>query len=343
MPLVVDCHVHFVPSAVVSLLADGVFPGMGVVEHDGRLRFRIPALPLSPPAPPAMSDPRAAQEWMDQAGVDRLLLAPWTDLLGYTLDRGASSAWTEAYNRALGEVAADDERFEALGSISLQHPALAVEQLSSLRELGCCGAMIGTRAPNLELDDSRLDEVWATASELGLPLVVHPIFFAEDLAPEHRLADYALKNAVGRANETTLAISRLLYRGVMGAHPGLKLIVSHGGGSLPMLLPRLRRNREVFAPDAADPEAEFRRLYLDSVVLDPGVLEQVVAIVGHEHVLLGSDYPFPWETAPRAVVEQSGLDREEKDAILGLNAVELFGLRGDVFSRAGLDTSDRAL
>lgn len=323
---VVDCHAHFVPTSVVRALQSGAFPAIGVDDQGAAgLRFHFPDLAVSPTAPASITETEAALSWMDDHGVDRQLLSPWTDLLGYTLDERAARDWSQRMNESLVEAAATSDRLEALGTIPLQWPELAADQLTRAHGLGCRGVMIGTGAPGVELDDRRLDGVWETAVKRGLPVVVHPIFLTD--AP--RLRPYGLPNAIGRANETTIAITRLLYGGVLQRHPDLVIVVVHGGGAIPTLLPRLRRNHALYASDAADPQHGFDRLYFDSVVFDPGVLRVLLGLTTPDRVVLGSDYPFPWEPDPRQVVEGADLGAKATAAILGRNAERLFGLAGD--------------
>jgi aminocarboxymuconate-semialdehyde decarboxylase len=318
---VIDCHAHFVPEVVLGTIASGTYPGVRLEgDRDTGLCCHVPGLAPSPPLPSTITDAAAAIAWQAEHGIDRQLLSPWTDLLGYTLPEGEATTWSHRYNEALVEVAATSDRFGVLGTVPLGQPQRAVEVLEQAADIGCSGLMIGTAAPEVELDDPRLDELWAAAADRAMPVVVHPIFLTRD----PRLRAYSLPNAVGRANETAIAISRLLFGGVLLRHPGLRLVVVHGGATIPALLPRLRRNHEVFAADAADPDAGFERLYFDSVVLDPSLLRALVDLTGPDRIVLGSDYPFPWEPDPRRVVDEAGLAPEVADAILGGTAAALF-------------------
>lgn len=330
---VVDCHAHFIPRSVVRSLEAGTVPGVGVDDqHAAGIRFHFPDLDPSPPAPPRIHDADAAVSWMDDRGIDRQLLSPWTDLLGYTLDERVARQWTQRMNESLLETATASDRLDALATVPLQWPDLAATELARAHELGCRGVMIGTSAPDTELDDRRLDVLWQAASELQMPVVVHPIF----LGLEPRLRGHGLANAVGRANETAIAIARLLLGGVLQRHPDLVVIVVHGGAGLPVLLPRLHRNHTTFAPDTADPRIGFARLYFDSVVLDPRVLRDLLEVTTADRVVLGSDYPFPWEPDPRRVVEQAELGAEATRMILGDNAERLFGPADDPLDNAPL-------
>ena len=131
--------------------------------------------------------------------------------------------------------------------------------------------------------------------------------------------------------ETTVAGAHLVLAGVLERHPGLRVVLAHGGGALPALRGRLRHGWSAVAPAAArlreDPEASLRRLYYDTVVFDPDVLRELVAFAGADHVLLGTDYPFDMADArPAETVAAAGLRREAQAAVLGGNAARLLGL-----------------
>ena len=319
----VDCHAHVVPPDLSDALEARAFPGVFAQgSRSAGYCFGFPGVAVSPTAPPAISDPVAALAWMEERGVDVQLLSPWTDVLGYTLERAQAASWTRRMNTGLAQTAVGGCRFEALGSVPLQWPDLAAEELAEARRLGCRGVMIGTAAPGVELDDRRLDDLWSAAAELSMPVIVHPTFLDADA----RLAPYSLSNAVGRANEMAIAGARLLYGGALSRHPDLVVVLVHGGGAIPSLLSRLRRTRAVFAPDAADPHEGFARLYFDSLVFDPESLRALLRMTTPDRVVLGSDYPFPWEPWPRRVVEEAGLGESATTAILGGNARRIFGL-----------------
>src|SRR3954453_14631996 len=131
--------------------------------------------------------------------------------------------------------------------------------------------------------------------------------------------------------ETTIAAAHLVLAGVLERHPGLRVLLAHGGGALPALRGRLRHGWS-FQPRARarlgeDPEASLRRLYYDTGTHDPAVLRELVAFAGAGHVLLGSDYPFDMADArPADTVAAAGLEAEAEHAVLGGNAARLLSL-----------------
>jgi aminocarboxymuconate-semialdehyde decarboxylase len=113
---------------------------------------------------------------------------------------------------------------------------------------------------------------------------------------------------------------------MLDKYPGLKLVLAHGGGSLPYLLGRLRRVHEIH-PSVPDPTDGFAKVYFDSVVLDGPTLHFLVELAGASQVMLGSDYPFAnGDPDPRTTVEHAQLGSETLRAVLGGNAKRVFQL-----------------
>src|SRR6185312_132179 len=103
-----------------------------------------------------------------------------------------------------------------------------------------------------------------------------------------------------------------------------------GGGVIPELRGRLDHGFAV-RPETRHlprrPGEYLRRFYYDTITHDPTLLRELVAWVGADHVLLGSDYPFDMGTDdPVGEVRAAGLGAEAETLVLGGNAARLFGL-----------------
>jgi aminocarboxymuconate-semialdehyde decarboxylase len=324
---VVDAHSHFTPHAIVSRLqrSPGTFPH--IVLHDlgsDRYSFAFPETQPTRPMQPRLWDVLAGLEWLDQQGIDMHVTGVWADVFGYTLPADEAAAWCRLINEEMLAELAGATRFVPLATVPIQSGGHAVQELEAAQRMGFRGLTIGTFAPGVDLDHPDLDGLWATAARLEMPIVLHPLY----LYGEPRLASYDLPNAIGRLNDTAIAVSRLLYAGVLTRHPGLQMIVAHGGGSIPYALGRLARNYELKPEGMTDPRDGFRRLYFDSVVYDPVPLRYLVEMAGADRVMLGSDYPFPiLDPAPLEVVRKAGFPQATTDAILSGNACRVFGLQ----------------
>lgn len=322
---VIDVHVHGIPPRLVARIQERAIAGVSVEQgHDGRASFGFPRMEPSPPAPDALFDLRAIGAWGRAKGIDLQLVGPWTDLLGYTLEPAEAEAWSQLANDTLAEACSEVPGLLPLGTLPLQAPDAALRVLTSARAIGCRGFVIGTDIPGHDLEAASLDPVWAALAAARLPVLVHPTFLS--VAPDLRQG--GLKNAVGRAAATTMAVARLVYGGVLERHPDLVLIMAHGGGGFVPLIDRVVRSHELgWSSSAADVADSIGRLYWDSVVLDPRYLAFVVEKVGVGRVLLGSDHPFPWEPEPVATVREA-VALDDGAAILGDTAGILFGLTG---------------
>ena len=322
-PRVVDVHLHVIPADLVSAVQRSVFPGVGASRLEAGLVFTFADMAPCPPAQPALLNLPQLVERGAAEGVDLHLVGPWTDLLGYTLAAAEAAAWTRAYNQSLAAACAGRADLLPLATIPLPYPGLAASELEAASKLGCRGAVVGTDLPGIDFDSPQLDPVWEAAAELRMPIIVHPTF----LSVPPRLQPRGLKNAVGRAGEATVALTRLVYSGALLRHPELSVIAALGGGGLIPLTRRIIRNHELgWSQTDSDVAASLGRLYFDTCGIDPAYLRFLVTQVGASRVLLGSDYPFPWEPHPVDKVKQAGLASEEAAAVLGGNAQRLFGL-----------------
>ena len=271
-----------------------------------------------------LSDVPAAIVWLDSQGIDVHVTGVWADVFGYTLPAAEGAAWSRLINEATLAELDGAARFVPLATVPIQSGRHAVAELEAAHAMGFRGLTIGTFAPGVELDHPDLDGLWATAARLAMPVVLHPLY----LAGEPRLAGYDLPNAIGRVNDTAIAVARLLYAGVPTRHPGLQMIVVHGGGGVPFALGRLARNHAMNPTAMADPRAGFGRLYFDSVVYEPAPLRYLVELAGPDRVMLGSDYPFPiLDPEPLRTVRAAGFPEDVTDAILSGNACRVFNLK----------------
>jgi len=109
-------------------------------------------------------------------------------------------------------------------------------------------------------------------------------------------------------------------------------VLVHGGGFLPYHVGRFDRGHavrpEARADGAALPSSYLRRFHYDTLVQFPPALAYLVALVGADRVLLGSDHPF-WlgDPEPARIVREAGLSAAAQAQILGDNAVRIFHLK----------------
>lgn len=324
--MIIDTHAHYCPPALFDDLkrqADR-FPNVSLIEQDGRFRFAFMGGAPTRPLLPKLIDLEQRRTWMRDQGIDHQVYGGWLDMFGYELPADEGEAWNRFLTGHLAAAADAAPEFSALASVPLQDGARAAAVLNDAMDQGLAGAMIGTQpfGSGGNLDDPQLDPFWQAASRREAVIYLHPLFGC----PDDRLNDYGLQNAVGRGVDTTIALSRLICSGHLTRYPGMKLVVSHGGGAIPFMLGRLGRNAQI-GDGLADPYAEFQQLYFDTVVFDPGALHFLIEASDVGKLMLGSDYPFPiGDHAPLGVIERSNLNEVDTQAVLGGTAARLFRL-----------------
>jgi aminocarboxymuconate-semialdehyde decarboxylase len=189
------------------------------------------------------------------------------------------------------------------------------------------GVEISTAVNGLELDDPRFARFWARVEELGCVVFIHP--FGTSLG--ERVSRFYLQNIIGQPIETTIALSHLIFGGVLDKHPGLKILAAHGGGYLPSYIGRSNHGYAV-RPDAhsmqRSPSEYLRQIYFDTLVYTPDGLGHLIDQVGSSQVVVGTDYPFDMGSYDvHALIDAvPGLSAAEREAILGGNAARLMGL-----------------
>lgn len=269
---------------------------------------------------------------MDAQSVDLQVLG--INPFWYRKDPETAAAICDLNNRHMSELCASrPDRFAGLASLTLQQPELAAEQLEhAVTQLGLKGAAVGASAAGEEFSDPRFQPVLAKAEALGAVLFIHPQSTPE-LAKRFKGNGW-ISNVIGNPLDTTIALQRLIYEGVLDRHPKLKVLAAHGGGFQPMNAARSDHSCFVSptncSPDLTlqkQPSEYLKQLYFDSLVFTPENLRHLVAQVGASQVVVGSDHPIPWDEHPiEVVLATKTLSKAERVAILGTNAERLFGL-----------------
>jgi aminocarboxymuconate-semialdehyde decarboxylase len=323
----VDVHAHLLIPEVEEAVAG--LPGLAEARALDARRNGAASLAVSGPMVrsivPKATDVSLRLAAMDAQGVDVQLVSPSPSHYHYWADEETA----EKVYRLAGEVTAAHcarapDRLRGLGIVPLQHPEQAVRALAHALDLGLAGVEISSHAPGRELSDPAYAPLWALAEATGALLFLHPFGCTLD----ERLDRWYLSNIVGQPTENAVALSHLIFSGVLDRHPGLKLIAAHGGGYLPTHIGRSDhawQSRSDAGADCAHPPSSYlRRIWFDSLVHDPRVLRELIRVAGPDRVLLGSDYPFDMGTEdPVGALRAARLPDPDFHAVRGGNAAAL--------------------
>ncbi len=328
---VIDIHNHFIPRDWPDLSARFGTPNWPSIKHTepGKAEIMLGDR-FFREIYSACWDPQVRLEEMDRDGVDVQVISATPVLFAY--DRPAEHALdcAKLFNDAALELcAAGQGRLKALCQVPLQDIDAACKELSRCMHAGHLGVQIGNHVGDKNLDDPGIVTFLRHCADENAAVLVHPW----DMFGQPRMPKYMMPWTVGMPAETQLGIVAMILGGAFDKLPrNLRICFAHGGGSFAFLLGRLQ-NAWQHHPAAHGvcelPPAEYlERFSVDSAVFDPRALKFLVETMGAEHVMLGSDYPFPLgEHGIGQLIRKSALPEHVKARVLGENAAEFLGLQ----------------
>jgi aminocarboxymuconate-semialdehyde decarboxylase len=282
---------------------------------------------------PKLSSIEVRLKDMDRMGIDIQAVSPAPNQMYYWADPGEGQELARMVNERLAEIVAKwPGRFVALGAVPLQDSSLAVSELEhAVKKLGLRGVEINPSVNGMDLTDPKLDleRFFAKAQELDVVVFLHPIGFTQG----ERLRDHYFNNVIGNPLETTVAVSHLIFDGVIERHPKLKVVLPHAGGYLAHYWARMdhawKARADCKGRISRKPSAYLEKFYFDTITFDRTLLEQMVARYGAEHVVLGTDYPYDMgmEHPVDFIGGAKGLSAPDKEKIMGGNAARLLKIR----------------
>ncbi|MEU3148033.1 MULTISPECIES: amidohydrolase family protein [unclassified Streptomyces] len=326
-PPTVDVHAHVLLPEVDALVAG--LPGLAEAKALDARRNGPAAPAVSGPMVreriPRLTDAGVRLAAMDAQGVDVQLVSPSPSHYHYwTGAKTSEKVYRLAGEATAAHCAAAPDRLKGLGLAPLHHPGLAVDALRHALDQGLLGVEISSHAPGRELSDPAYEPFWSRAEETGAIVFLHPFGCTLD----ERLDQWYLSNTVGQPTENAVALSHLIFSGVLDRHPGLKVLAAHGGGYLPTHIGRSDHawsaRSDAGTGCAHLPSSYLKRLYFDSLVHDPHVLRELIRVAGPDRVLLGSDFPFDMGTEdPVGALRAARLPDSDFHAVRGGNATAL--------------------
>src|SRR5690606_19781896 len=326
---VVDVHTHMLTREYLDLLESHGAPKYLIGRNDAGERvirmWNTPFFTLTPP----MWDYDLRIRDMDRARVD-VAVVSLTCPNAYFGEPDVSLRAARLVNDSMAEQQRlRPDRIRWLASLPWQFPDLALPELERSLAAGAVGVMVIATIDGMHLTAPALAPIWEAIDRHALPVLLHP--GTPPGVREMALDEYGLVPPVGFTFDTTLAVSRMIFDGFFDRYPRLKLIASHGGGTLPYLAGRLDRCHEMIPACSAvierPPSEYLQRIYYDAVVYAPAALELCIeAARGAERVLYGSDYPHNIGDMSGCLARVDALGAPRAAQIRGANAVRLFDL-----------------
>ena len=334
--MIVDMHAHAMSEAFLADLERHPIEGLRAERNaEGGFILRRSWDERQSMFDPHLFDLEHRLESLRRRGVGLQLFGPPPFLISWP-QGAAGCALTRALHRMERGVADQSQKLmEPIGVVALGEPELAAGELQrAVDDYGFRAVIMPTSAGGRPLDDPVFEPVFALIERLGLVIFMHPTM----AVPSERFGMYGIHVLVGFPFESALAITRMIFNGVLTRHPALKIVIAHGGGNLVFLRGRLDSaynatgwefdpfyRKHINEP----PSAYLGRLYYDTCALSEESNKFVIDTMGADHVVFGSDYPFDIgdPEGTRSVPVIDSLPQADREKIYYRNALSLLPAR----------------
>ncbi len=342
--MIIDAHAHMISTEYLNKLSDK--GGKWAKEAAGQ---RLSGGNIRKPYANNVG-PRIEQ--LDKYGIDFQVVTPFHALdsnlmpgdadsrMGYArlLNDGMAKLMEESKGRLLAAGSVPLECFDRYGRRELER---------AVNILGLKGIAITTNIHGKPLDAPEFEPFWTEVAGMDVPIWLHPRDPAGTTDRSYE-SGYDLMHQFGWPFETTLALSRLVFSGIMERYPKLKVIAHHlGGGLIPFYMGRIL---ETYAPENENPVNMgskrsptlpkslfdyFSRFYYDTAVggvwgKSAPAIRCAYELLGVDQLVFATDYPAgPGEARLEKyppLIESLGLPQEDKKKIFADNAGRILNL-----------------
>lgn len=285
--MIIDAHAHLVAPNALYVYKANLHANRGAHGKGG----------------PSISDDqlRASAEEnvaiMDSVGTDVQLLSPRPYMLMHSEEPARIVRWWCEWNNDLIARTVDlfPDRFRGVAALPqspFTDPVTWLDEVDRcLADDGFVGVLLNPdpfegAGQSPPLGDRYWYPVYEKLCELGIPALIHSAGCRNDRESysEHFVT------------EESIAVLSLTKSRVFLDFPELKIVVSHGGGSVPYQIGRWRAARQHPRLGAADQlrepfEESLRRLWFDTVLHEKAALELLFKVVGTDRCLFGTEKP----------------------------------------------------
>ena len=278
--------------------------------------------------PPRWTFDRALA-YLDEAAIATAVVSISTPGVHFGDDLSARTLARRVNEFMAGLVQERPDRFGAFAVLPLPDVEGTLRELDyALGDLHLDGVSMFTNADGAYLGNARFDPVFAELQRRHATVFVHPAASPDPIAHTLGVPDALLDYPA----DTSRAVASLHYSNTFARTPDVRYIFSHAGGTIPFVASRFGIIDSMDVIPGAEERGPFadtlQRLYWDTAAAfsDP-VLQMLRSVTGLEHVVFGSDYPYPRDEISigglRHLESTAALDSEERRRILAATAMQL--------------------
>ena len=299
----VDAHAHYLPDFYVAAMASA-----GVTDVDG---MPVPVWSLA-----------AALAMMDDNNIATQMLSVSSPGVTFVGGQEARQLARRMNDFAGGLTRDHASRFGAFAVLPLPDiDGSLAEMTYALDELKFQGVGLLSNYHGAYLGDPVFEPIFAELNRRKAVVFVHPTrppnFSSLSVGLPAPLIEYPF--------DSTRMAANLIRTGTITRFPDIKLVVAHGGGTIPYLYPRL------LTALGATGGKQFPSFYYDlTATATPGQTQLLRDVVAVQNLLMGFDFPFMDPSTARLMISGLNLGRwsaAEMQGIERLNAIGLLSLQ----------------
>lgn len=309
--MIIDVHAHVYPDGCFTEVLKGRTDFKLIDNPRGQSLLYRGSHVMSMPAGQDNLAARLAS--MDDAGIATAVLSVGALNIGWAGARDAAAA--RVINDGLATVCRQHPAsFRFVAVLPTTNHAEMVEELDRALGLGAAGVGIATNIGDLQLHAPEVRDFWREMSRRKLMVLVHPTTPCD--APQNDPGTFL---SVGYPGETAMAATKLALTGVLAECPDVKIVWSHLGGGLPMIMDRIDRGYQRYSTCPQPPSFYLRRCYFDTACTHGPALECARATWGANRLVFGTDVPHVPNTEKETItaLKNTAWSTAELDNILG--------------------------
>jgi aminocarboxymuconate-semialdehyde decarboxylase len=321
----IDVHTHYYPEIFFKMIRDTPSDfsfakdptGRTIITHRGARFFGVTA---------PMTDSDKRLEDMDRVGIDVEVISLSTPNIFFA-DETRQPEVAKILNDAYAElITKHPTRFKGFASIPMDAPEAALDELHrAIDQLKMNGVVLLSNIRGRALTSPIYRPFFEEANRMNLCIFLHPMIPTNS----EPFKEYVLGPLVGFPFDTTLAVARMCFDGMLRELSNIRWIIGHLGGAIPYLMERLDSGYRDFAECRVNidepPSTYLKRLYYDTVTFSAHNLRMARDLVGTDRMVMGSDYPHMLGSIERSVSSIQGLaiPDYEKHKIFSTNALSI--------------------
>jgi predicted TIM-barrel fold metal-dependent hydrolase len=237
-----------------------------------------------------------------------------------------------------------DRFVTAIALLPMNNPDAALKEADrAITELGFRGVYVHSNINGKPLDSPEFLPLWEKMAKYNLPIYIHPWRDDDftDYAVE-KVSKYNIASTFGWPYETTVAMARFVFSGILEKYPNLKIVTHHCGGMVPYYQQRIYQHygqasmrtgeRSTFIRNLSKAPLEYFKLFYNDTAIhgNTHALMSAYDLCGADHIVFGADMPlgdyyFGLRSYRQTIdaIEAMQITPEEKRKIFVDNALSL--------------------